>query len=91
MVCISARSGEGADLLVKKLLEMLDKGKKQVMLKIPYTKAGIADMLNREAKVLRLEYTDEGIEAEVVVTPELFGRIKEFIPGYTEPKEDWEE
>ena len=91
VVCISARSGEGADLLVKKLLEMLDKGKKQVMLKIPYTKAGIADMLNREAKVLRLEYTDEGIEAEVVVTPELFGRIKEFIPGYTEPKEDWEE
>ena len=91
VVCISARSGEGADLLVKKLLEMLDKGKKQVQLKIPYTKAGIADMLNREAKVLRLEYTDEGIEAEDIVTPELFGRIKEFIPGYTDPKEDWEE
>ena len=91
VVCISARSGEGADVLVKKLLEMLDRGKKQVQLKIPYTKAGIADMLNREAKVLRLEYTDEGIEAEAVVTPETFGKIKEFIPGYTEPKEDWEE
>lgn len=91
VVCISARSGEGADLLVKKLLEMLDKGKKQVMLKIPYTKAGIADMLNREAKVLRLEYTDDGIEAEAVVTPETFGKVKEFIPGYREPKEDWED
>ncbi|MCI7741745.1 MAG: GTPase HflX [Clostridiales bacterium] len=91
VVCISARSGEGADVLVKKLLKMLDRGKKQVQLKIPYTKAGVADMLNREAKVLRLEYTDEGIEAEAVVTPETFGKIKEFIPGYTEPKEDWEE
>lgn len=91
VVCISARSGEGADLLVKKLLEMLDKGKKQVTLKIPYAKAGIADMLNREAKVLRLEYTDDGIEAEAVVTPETFGKVKEFIPGYREPKEDWED
>ena len=91
VVCISARSGEGADMLVKKLSEMLGKGKKQVQLKIPYAKAGVADMLNRETKVLRLEYTDEGIEAEAVVTPEVFGKIKEFIPGYTEPKEDWEE
>ena len=44
-----------------------------------------------EAKVLRLEYTDDGIEAEAVVTPETFGKVKEFIPGYREPKEDWED
>lgn len=91
VVCISARSGEGADMLVKKLSEMLDKGKKQVRLRIPYAKAGVADLLNREAKVLRLDYTDKGIEAEAIVTPEIFGKIKEFIPGYTEAKEDWEE
>lgn len=91
IVCISARSGEGADVLVKKLSEMLDKGKKQVKLKIPYAKAGVVDMLNREASVLNIEYTDDGIEAEVTVTPETLGKIKEFIPGYSEPKEDWEE
>lgn len=90
VICISAKSGEGADMLVKKLSELLDRGKKHVTLNIPYQKAGIADLLNREAAVLRMDYTDSGIEAEVIVTPEIFGKVKEFIPGYTEPVEDWE-
>lgn len=90
IVCISAKSGEGADMLVKKLSDMLDRGKRRVMLEIPYSAAGIVDALNREAIVIRLEYTDRGIQAEAIVPPELFGRIKKYIPGYTEPREDWE-
>ena len=91
IVCISARSGEGAKELVDTLSAMLDRGKKRVMLKIPYANAGLADSLNREAQVHSMEYTDSGIEAEVTVGPELFGRVKQFIPGYVEPKEDWED
>ncbi len=90
IVCISARSGEGADALVSKLLEMLDRGKKQVKLEIPYSDAGIADLLKREAAVLSMEYTDTGITAEAIVTPDVLGRVKKYIPGYVEPKEDWE-
>ena len=90
IVCISARSGEGAEALVKKLADMLDRGKRHVALEIPYGAAGIVDVLNREAAELRLEYTDTGIKAEAVVTPELFGRVKPYIPGYAEPVEDWE-
>lgn len=90
VVCLSARSGEGADALVKKLAEMLDKGKRHVSLEIPYAAAGLVDTLNREAAILRLDYTDEGIACEAVVTPELFGKVKAYIPGYTEEKEDWE-
>ena len=30
-------------------------------------------------------------EAEAVVPPALFGRVKAYIPGYTEAKEDWED
>lgn len=90
VVCISAKSGEGADMLVKKLSDMLDRGKRHVALEIPYSAAGIVDALNREAAVIKLEYTDRGIQAEAIVPPELFGRVKEYIPGYTEPKEDWE-
>ena len=90
VVCISAKSGEGADMLVKKLSDMLDKGKRHVRLKIPYSAAGIVDALNREAAVLSLEYGEEGIEAEAIVPPELFGRVKGFIPDYSEPKEEWE-
>ena len=90
IVCISARSGEGADVLVSKLLEMLDRGKKQVKLEIPYSDAGIVDLLKREAAVLSMEYTDTGITAEAIVTPDVLGRVKKYIPGYVEPKEDWE-
>ena len=91
VVCISAKSGEGSDRLVQKLSELLDRGKKQVTLLLPYAAAGLLDSLNREAKVLRTEYTDAGIEVEAVVQPELFGRVKQYIPGYEEPKEDWED
>ncbi|MBQ9686704.1 MAG: GTPase HflX [Oscillospiraceae bacterium] len=90
VVCISAKSGEGAKELLEKLSAMLDRGKRHVNLLIPYASAGIIDTLNREAQVLRTAYTDAGIELEAVVGPELFGRVKGFIPGYTEPKEDWE-
>lgn len=91
IVCLSAKSGEGADALTEKLLEMLGRAKKRVTLEIPYSKAGIVDTLKREGAVTKLEYTDSGITAEAVLTAELIGRVKEFIPGYEEPKEEWEQ
>ena len=91
IVCLSAKSGEGVQELVQALSGLLDKGRHHVTLKIPYSSAGVADLLNREAVVIRMEYTDEGIEAEVIVPPDIFGKVKRFIPGYTEAKEDWED
>lgn len=90
IICISAKSGEGADALVKKLSGMLDRGKRHVTLSLPYSAAGLMDALQREAAIIKSEYTDEGISVEAIVPPELFGRVKQYIPGYTEPKEDWE-
>ena len=90
VICISAKSGEGAADLVRKLSEMLDRGKRQVSLLLPYSAAALLDSLNREAKVLRTEYTEAGVEVEAVVQPELYGRVKRYIPGYAETKEDWE-
>ena len=90
IVCISAKSGEGAAELAETLLKMLDRGSRQVTLRIPYASAGIVSALNREASVQRLEYTDDCIEVEALVPPELFGRVKDFIPGYAETPEDWE-
>ena len=90
VVCLSAKSGEGADVLVEKLSALLDRGKKHLTLEIPYASAGLLDSLNREAAVLNAEYTESGIRVEAVIPPELFGRVKAFIPGYTETKEDWE-
>jgi GTP-binding protein HflX len=90
IVCISAKSGEGADALVEKLSELLDRGRKRVTLKIPYSKAGTVDALNRDAAVLSTEYTDECIAAEVVLPRDMLRKYAEFIPGYEEPKEDFD-
>ena len=90
IVCISAKTGEGTADLVEKLAALLDRGKRHIHLSIPYSNAGITDLLNREAILENLEYTDASIEVDAVVTPDIFGRIKQFIPGWTEPREDWE-
>ncbi len=89
LVCLSARSGEGADVLMEKLSALLDRGKRRVTLCIPYAEAGILDALNREAAVLRTEYTDTCIRLEAVVPPELFGRVTAFIPGWEPPREEF--
>lgn len=91
IVCLSARTGEGVQKLVEKLSAILDRGSRRVSVRIPYSDAGIVDLLNREAAVESIEYTDTGIEAVATVPPEVFGRIKRFIPDYKEPKEDWED
>ena len=91
LVCLSARSGEGTDALVRKLSERLDRGRRRVTLLLPYASAGLVDLLSREGAVQRLDYTEAGIECEAVVGPELFGRVKAFLPDYEEPKDDWED
>ena len=91
VVCLSAKSGEGADALVKKLAAMLDRGRRRVTLLLPYSAAGLVDTLQREASVLRLEYADAGVEVEAIVQPELYGRVKPYLPAPAEDdKEDWE-
>ena len=91
IVCISAKTGEGTDTLLSRLEELLDRGNRHAELLIPYSDAGIMDLLNREARIDSLEYTDEGIAVSALLDPETFGRVKKYIPGYSEPKEDWED
>lgn len=91
VVCISAKSGEGAQALTEKLLELLGRAKSRVKLVIPYARSGAVDTLKREAVVHAMEYTDEGIVIDAELTSALVGRMKEFIPGYVEAKEEWED
>ena len=90
VVCLSARSGEGTDELIRKLSDLLDHGKKHVTLELPYAAAALLDTLRREATVLYTEYTEAGILIEAVVPPELYGRCTPYIPGFVDVKEDWE-
>ncbi|MBQ9664313.1 MAG: GTPase HflX [Oscillospiraceae bacterium] len=89
-VCISARTGEGTDVLTQRLIEKLHGGLQETQLLIPYSSAGILDLLRREAQILNTEYTDDGIRVLANLSPEQAGRMKQFIPGWEEPLEDWE-
>ena len=88
-VYISARTGEGIPALLEAVDKRLDKGTKRVVIHLPYDKAGLLDGLYREAKVEGVEY-GETVDVTAVCTPRIMGRLKAYIEGWAEPKEDWE-
>ena len=88
-VNLSARTGEGLDELLRAIDAELDKGTRRVTIHLPYDKGGWLDSLYREAKVESVEY-GETIDIVAVCTPRVLGRVKDYVEGYTEPKEDWE-
>ncbi len=90
VVCISAKTGEGTDVLAARLSAMLRDGVRETELLLPYTDAGVLDVLRRETQILSAEYEDQGIRIRANLTPELCGRYRQFIPGWTEPHEEWE-
>ena len=88
-VYISAKTGEGIPALLSAVDKKLDKGTKRVVIHLPYDKAGLLDGLYREAKVEGVEY-GETVDVTAVCTPRIMGRLKAYIEGWMEPKEDWE-
>ena len=88
-VSISAKTGEGIPALMEAIDRRLDKGTRRVVIHLPYDKAGMLDSLYREAKVEDVAY-QESIDVTAVCTPKVLGQLKDYIEGWTEPKEDWE-
>ena len=90
VVCLSAKTGAGVEDLIRKLDEKLDKGTRRVTIHLPYDKAGMLDMLYREAKVESVEYA-ETVDIVAVCTPRVLGMVKDFVEGWKPTKEDWED
>ena len=88
-VAISAKTGEGVDRLLKAIDKKLDKGTRRVVIHLPYDKTGLLDGLYREAKVENVAY-NETVDVTAVCPPRVLGQMKNYIEGWTEPKEDWE-
>lgn len=88
-VSISAKTGEGIPALMEAIDRKLDKGTRRVVIHLPYDKAGMLDSLYREAKVEDVAY-QESIDVTAVCPPKVLGQLKDYIEGWTEPKEDWE-
>ena len=88
-VYISAKTGEGIPALLEAVDKKLDKGTKRVVIHLPYDKTGLLDGLYREAKVENVAY-GETVDVTAVCTPRVMGRLKDYIEGWAEPREDWE-
>ena len=88
-VNISAKTGEGLDQLLRAIDKLLDKGTRRVTLHIPYDKAGLLDVLYKDAKVESVEY-GETIDVKAVCNPRAIGLVKPYIEDWVEPKEPWE-
>lgn len=89
-VYISAKTGEGIKRLLQAVDEKLGKGTRRVTIHLPYDKAGLLDGLYREAKVENVEY-GETVDITAVCTPRIMGQLKDYIEGWQEEKEDWEQ
>ena len=76
--CISAKTGEGSAELLDKISKILDVGKKNVNLRLPYSKGGVLELLHREAQVLDVQYLDEHIAVSAVIKADLWGKVREF-------------
>ncbi|NLW64855.1 MAG: GTPase HflX [Clostridiales bacterium] len=83
-ICISAKTGEGTEELLKAISAILENGKRRVSLLLPYADAAVLDMLRREGALLSSEYTDDCIKAEAIIRPELWGQIRGFVSENTE-------
>lgn len=79
VVAVSASKGIGMDQLLETVAQCLAKGQHRGKFLVPYSKGGLLDKLHQEGKVLATEYTAEGILAEAVCGPVLFGQMKDYL------------
>ena len=79
VVKISAKNGMGMDKLLKSIEDALGHSRHHVLLCIPYSQGGLVDTLHKNAQVLSVDYTGEGIVVDTIVDPILYGKLREMI------------
>ena len=86
-VYCSAKTGEGLTALLEEIKKALDSGEHHITFILPYSDSGRLDMLYRDAKVIRADYLENGIEVEALVDEVTRGRLSDYLPKEPEP---WE-
>ena len=79
IICVSAGTGAGTDLLLHRIEEILSRGTRKIMIGLPYEKAGLLELLHRDASVVSTEYRQNAIEVQAVVNSETYGKVREFV------------
>jgi len=78
-VHISAKTGEGLDVLLDLIQKLIPKKMHRVTVLVPYEHGNVRSMLHEEAIILSEEFVPEGICMEIEMDEVLLGRIKSFL------------
>jgi GTPase len=81
-VCVSARTGEGIDVLLRVVGDRLRMSDRIVELAIPWARGDVLAAVHREGEVVEQEDGDDGARVHVVLDEAGRGRFSEFVvPG----------
>lgn len=89
VVNISAKSGEGCELLAQMLEEMVHERSVVVKFVIPNSEQSALNILYKNATVKTVEYGDESVKVYAVVDEKVRGMMRKYDVDYIEIKEDW--
>ena len=77
-VAISAKTGKGIEDLFAVMERELCKNLRHAVFLLPYAMGGQVETLHDKAKVLRVDYKEDGIEIEAEVDPAIYGRLAQY-------------
>ncbi|MBE6690386.1 MAG: GTPase HflX [Ruminococcaceae bacterium] len=75
---ISAATGQGIDMMMEKVEEMLHEGKRRVTFLIPNDKQGLLNKLYQNATVENIEYGAEGVTVTAIVDAKTYGPLRAY-------------
>ncbi|MBP3395851.1 MAG: GTPase HflX [Clostridia bacterium] len=85
---ISAATGQGVDLLLRRIEDMLHSGHRRVTFRIPNAKQGLLSGLYKNATVEDVQYGPEAVEVTAIVDDRTYGPLREYDVNPVEVKTD---
>jgi GTP-binding protein HflX len=76
---VSAKTGEGIDLLMARIDEVLPQPSVALTLRIPYDRGDLVATLHQMGTVQQIEYSEEGTDLSVLVEPSMVSTYEDFI------------
>ncbi len=79
VVCISAKTGEGVDAMLHRLVDIIQNGKKRVELCFPYSEQGRVSAVYEYGNVENVSYLDDGVLVTAVLDNHGIGYFRKYL------------
>ena len=78
-VCLSAKNGDGIDVLLDMIIDEIAKGKREYTLTVPYTEQSVINQLYKLYNVISVDYLADGISVKVILDGKGRGQYAKYI------------